>query len=342
MRPDAGLVARTSEDLDHVNTLVPSRLEDRLIVFAQGVEFDDSYLEGQGLGWYTVETYLRDKGLDIEFSGGEAEYISHVQGVRFTVRITTDKSAYKRALETERAHVIYCGHARYGRGPCFGTDPGPGEHWGNGDASTGMFRMGYPYIAMPVSEILQNRYTTDPVPTDEPLEADDCHPYVRRVLSYWRPYTLEELDSSGQLRNQVEGEVSSDQTFWGYQGALHGHAGPHVVLHAGWENTATDPLDLGATELRCRVFCHFGCSTLTHNREILRERKGWQQTEEDRFAYFTTSPDAVIIPGGRFWLYRILSYPVYNAFEPWNGSLQYALRKANQDMRRMGGAVRFV
>ena len=342
MRPDAALIARTSPGLSHGNTLVPSRLESRLIVFAQGVDFLDSDVADEG--WpedYTVQGYLQGKGIDVTFDDGQAEYITHVQGVRFTVRIETQRDELKAALETDGAHVIYCGHARYGRGPCFSPDnSGPGDHWGNGTGdATGIFRMGYPYIALPVSEITGKRYTMSPVPTSETLTRDDCHPYVRNVS--WRGYTLHQLDSTGQLRSQASGSPAAADTFWGYSGRLHGHAGPHLVLHAGWENTATAPLDLGATNMECRVFCHFGCSTFTHNYKILRERKGWQRQGDDRFAYWTTTPDAWIIPAARWWLHHILSYPVYNAFEPWEDSIRYALRKTNQQLRRVGASAQF-
>jgi len=330
MRPDAVLVARTSEGLDHVNALVPYRIEDRLIIIAQGIEGHEHQLDHQQ---WTFVNYLRRKNLDIEFTNGEAVYLSHVQGVRFTVRIVERKDEFKRYLQTENAHVIYDGHARYGRGPCFGDDPAPGEDWEDGadSAAGGLHRMGFPFITVSVKEILKHGYTANLVRETEPLEPrDDCHPHVRRVS--WRGYTLDQLDSTGRLHSQVRQPVAEGERFWGYRGWLDGEGGYHVVLHAGWENTTTHPMDLGATSMQCRVFCHFGCSTLKHNQPIVRERKGWQQTGDQYYAYFTSAPSDERV--GRFWLHRILSYPVFNAYEPWSGSLDYAQGKTNQDLNR--------
>ena len=338
MRPDAVLVARTSEGLDHLNTVIPYLLEDRLIVFAQGIERHDSWLAAHSYGAYTVPNYLKGKGLDITFSSNQAIHISSVQGVRFTIKIVTTKDVVKKHLETPGVHVIYSGHARYGRGPCFGPDPKPGEDWENGTKTTGLLRMGYPFITIPTKGILKHGYTADLVRETEPLTRNECHPTVRSV--HWRGYTLDQLDPSGQLHKYVKQPVVPGEKFWGYKAWLGGHAGPHIVLHAGWENTATHPMDLGATNMRCRVFCHLGCSTFKHNYPIVRKRKKWTRTETDHFAYWATAPSNYAV--ARMWLHRVLTYPVFNAFESWKGSLDYALKKTNQDLRRAGKAYQLI
>jgi len=106
-----------------------------------------------------------------------------------------------------------------------------------------------------------------------------------------------------------------------------------VVLHAGWQGTATKPMELGKTNLKCRVFCHFGCSSYQHFRTILRHRKNWQKAgNTDKFAYFTT--DIAYGITASFWLHRLLTYDKYNAFKPWEPSLEYARRRANADLKK--------
>src|SRR5262245_60902632 len=51
----------------------------------------------------------------------DSEYINHFQRVRFTIEESTSKKQFIDWLKTPDLHVIYMGHARYGRGPCFGA-----------------------------------------------------------------------------------------------------------------------------------------------------------------------------------------------------------------------------
>lgn len=322
---DAVHVARTSPGLQHFNTLVPSPYEERLIVVAQGIQFRDA--QYPDVEW-RIPNYLRQHLPDVDFSSDtEGKYLSHVQGVRFTIRIIVTKDEFKRYLETSGVHVVYDGHARYGRGPCFGdngaTDerwvevstanweqPVPGDDWENGtNPTTGIFRMGYPFIAVPVSEITSHGYTANLLRASETFPPrEDCHPDIRPTYNRWRAYTLDELDSSGALRSRVSGTVAADERFWGLRGSLGGDRGTHVVLHAGWDNTASRPMDLGATNVQCRVFCHFGCSTYRHNYRIVRVNKGWEQTGDEHYAYWT-SATAQCAHVTCLWLYHVLTYP---------------------------------
>lgn len=353
---DAVHVARTSPGLEHFNTLVPSPYEERTIVVAQGMQFQDRQLyEGRDR---RIKDFLTSRIPDLNFADDRnATYVSHMQGVRFTLRIIVRKNEFKQALETPNLHVVYAGHARYGRGPCFGDNGASdavwqqkdranevvtGEDWENGiDPNVGgIFRMGYPLIPIPVSEILEHGYTANLLRAAEPLNREDCHPAIQNTLNQWRRFTLDALDSSGELRRHVAGQPSATEEFWGRRGSLDGERGPHVIIRAGWTETVSDPMDLGATNVQCRVFCHFGCSTYRHNYRILRVFKNWQQAEDDRFAYWTSAPSAPW-PWG-YWVYRVLTYPTYNAFQAWKPSLDYALRQTNRDLRNLNAPYQIV
>jgi hypothetical protein len=108
-----------------------------------------------------------------------------------------------------------------------------------------------------------------------------------------------------------------------------------ILMHAGWTKTSSDPYELGATDLKCKVFCHFGCSSRLHYWEIVRKEKykGWKRPNPptDKYAYFTTAPsDARISP---LWLYYLLTYDKKNNFRPWWDSLEEAKRKTNIKLR---------
>jgi hypothetical protein len=318
------------------------RYEERTIIVAQGIECHETQIPAE----WRISEYLPSKlGSDVKVSSDNktVKYTSHEQRIHFTISIITEKDDYKERLGADGLHVIYDGHARYGRGPCFGDDPSPGEDWGNGSDPnvTGLYRMGFTYLAVPVSEILKHQYTCNPVRAkgEEPPPREECHPDIRAVYSKLKGFKLSELDPN--LHTFVSGTVDSDDKFWGFKKYYHGKLTPHIVLHAGWENTATDPMDLGATTLNCRSFCHFGCSTFKHNYPILRDpsNKNWQRTDTDRFAYWTTaSSDAAVTP---IWLHHLLTYNKPNAFQPENLSdvFKYAVKKTNKDLRGRGYQV---
>jgi hypothetical protein len=98
-------------------------------------------------------------------------------------------------------------------------------------------------------------------------------------------------------------------------------------------------MDLGATDVKCRVFCHFGCSTFKHNYPILRKRKGWKRTPDDRFAYWTTASALESTP---YWLHYLFVYPKENAFQSWYPSLQWAVQKTNVKLRNLRHTYRLI
>ena len=100
-----------------------------------------------------------------------------------------------------------------------------------------------------------------------------------------------------------------------------------AVLHAGWKGTKSVPDDLGAIDPLCRVFCHFGCSSFKHNYRIVRKEKGWKREGNQKYAYWTT--DIAIGVTDIYWLQSILTFPQFNAWDSWQASLDYAVRKTN-------------
>jgi len=152
---------------------------------------------------------------------------------------------------------------------------------------------------------------------------------LRRYLA-----TLGSLDTQLRIVGDRVPMVSNgdalrpDDKFWAY----HSGEGPAVLLQAGWKETVTKPMDLGAIDLKCRVFCHFGCSSYVHYRSIVRNQKNWKKSgNTDRFAYFTSGLAVSIT--GPFWLYYLLTYDQFSACKPWEDSLEYARIKTNSRIK---------
>ena len=278
-------------------------------------------------------------------------YTSESQKVKYVIVTVESKQDFKKALEIEepQLHVIYDGHSRYGRGACFDTytdvvDP-KGEQWesGTGD-DDGLFRLGYPYVPVALEDIKHHQYHFTPTAIEEGLPPNEKvapfsrHPHARGSL---RKISLDEKLEEGsdeKLEDLVPASYESPSNQY-YGLTVEGKES--VLLHAGWTETKSDPYDLGATELKCNVFCHFGCSSKLHYWEIVREQeyKGWNRPKPptERYAYFTTAPsDARLTP---LWLYYLLSYDKENAFNPWFDSLEEAKKKTNNKLRSIG--VRF-
>ena len=178
-------------------TLSPA-YETRELKIAYGIQFHP----GESLD-KTPQQYLTDHlhlSADLE-KVNDTEYISHVQGVRFTIEESTSKQQFITWLKTPEIHLIYMGHARYGRGPCFGAQGISNgalvqtEDWEEGsDAVSGIFRMGYPYIGIEASEVIEHGYTCNPVKESEgrPARAD-CDPDMRGYVGSLRARTPEQI-----------------------------------------------------------------------------------------------------------------------------------------------------
>jgi len=266
--------------------------------------------------------------------GDTIVYLNRKQGVRWTVEGTILKSRFKEALETDGIMVVYQGHSRHGNGACFAEKPDqfpedgepnvPGNHWGDGTTDDdGMYRMGKPFMCMPLSELRENLYLFAPVATSEekPSKEDrDAH--------------AQGSVSKLKLPVDLQGYV-----MYGYESETHEYwavNGKDILMSSGWTGTRNDPYDIGATQMNCRVFCHFGCSTREHFREIVRgdAYKAWQRDDPptDRFAYFTTAPAPM--HGTLYFVHYLLGNDVPSQGESWAKCLWEARKLANQRLRR--------
>lgn len=290
-------------------------------------------------GEYSAFRYLELKlGSDFRVEGNRknAEYVNSHQRVRYQLQVVDRKTEFKTALETDGIIVIYGGHSRYGRGACFDqytdTVNEHGEQWESGTTNdNGLYRLGYPYFAVPLEDIEHHQYTFIPLAEgDEILPRRRRHPFNRhpRARRRWRLFTLPE-----ELRRYVHPTYRSlDDRYYG----LRRQRKQLIILVAGWTDTGAAPYDLGATTLRCRTFCHFGCSSRLHFWHIIRrsEYKGWQRNRPptDKFAYFTT--EAATFKATCYWLYYLLAYQDPNNSSHWWDSHEYAKRRANRQLRR--------
>jgi hypothetical protein len=301
--------------------------ETRQITLALGIEAEPD----------TVFDPLKQMiGEGFEVDGDVATYSNDHLNVDYEITRVFSRQEYKDALETSGLCVVYMGHARYGRGACFARDHSsdPGDSWENGTDDPdnpylypvdGIFRLGYPYVPVELDDVEHHRYHFAPIPADEdPPPNDERHPDARRGLSR---ITLPE-----DFRELVMPAYQSESNqYWGYTSGK-----VNLLFHAGWSESAADPLDLGATEMRCRCFCHFGCSSRLHFREILRGAgyKEWQRADPptDQFAYFTTATSNS--RGTILWLYHWLTCNLEIDDSSWWESLKYAVDKANAALRR--------
>ncbi len=350
---EAFAVHRQADGGAGFTTLTPP-YEPRLLVICQGLQFDNGEYrrqadradaEGNPVRASQWRAEVIPQGFqqaypDLQIlNDTDALYQSHAQQVIFFLRVITTKPALKEALATPGAHVIYAGHARHGLGPCLGPDSGPGDHWGDGAVppGTGLFRMGFPFVAMPVPELLEHRYHVRAHSGSSPRPArSDCHPDVRNRWNDLRARPLSEIVPDAADRAVVAGllgePADTGSTFWSYRAREHGVMAAFLVLEAGWEGTSTAPFDLGAAELRCRAFIHLGCSSFVHAYRIVRFAKGWRRAGNDRYAYWTTAP-APCTPLAECWVNAILGYDQPNAWQSWHPSLRYAVREANRAAR---------
>lgn len=242
---------RTSRERAAIRTALSLPPERRLIVVAQGIEFHDRDLSDGSRrypNWRIPECLwdntsnpradLKIPGLTLA-SGTEANYNSASQNVIYKILVTTSKREFHQYLEGTHANsarypgnvlVVYGGHARYGRGPCLGSTKAYGNHWGTGDDPRveGIFRMGYPYLMVPITEILSHGYeamvarqvTADPNLTavdiktmDRTRSSNELHPGLRSYARApkTRGYSLNELDNMIQtLHNRVHYAVPRD------------------------------------------------------------------------------------------------------------------------------------
>ncbi len=282
------------------------------------------------------------EGFEAASDGQSASYLSSAQRVRYEIEVKHSKSDFKTALETEGIIVVYSGHSRYGRGTCFDVYSGQynehGEQWEDGtSADNGIFRLGYPYIGVELSDIEHHHYHCAPLAVETPRPTITRrhprrgHPEI--------PGRLSRITLPENLRGYIKTEfASASNRYWGYTR----RSKVHVLLIAGWTGSGATPYDLGATDLQCRTFCHFGCSSKTHFWNIVRrsEYKGYRRNRPptDKFAYFTREPSNWKTI---YWMYFLMAYAEPNADSThcWQ-SQEYAKQMANRRLQREGQEFR--
>lgn len=316
-------------------TAVATVYEHRRIVLAQGIERNNKDLPED---WKVPDASIALGAPVSVISDTEFECISHKQRVHYHAKIVNTKAAFIEALETPEIMTMYGGHARYGRGPCFGTDPSAGEDWQDSTPAQknnrGIYRMGFPFIAIPASEAVEHGYTPNLVFSEGKPERGDCHPDLKARYSKLKQFTIDELDPSGALGRKLR--PPADRLYWGYKGYEEGATKIFAVHDAGWKDTKMSPLDLAGTGFQCRVYCHFGCSSFKHNYPIVRGRGyyNWRRQGNERYCYWTTAPSRNYV--NSVWLYHMFTYPKRNDFRPWKALLDYGVARTNSTLRGRG------
>ena len=336
-------VARAAANALKVN-VVNLNFEIRELVVAQGLQFHNNDVEGRlrflaqkdpsalsVLGQMTIPRSLANDFSDIVIrDDNNAVFISDAQRVEFRIRVINTKDAFKTALETPGIHVIYCGHARWGRGACFGPDLPidlansdgrdiTGDNWemGSDPVKFGLFRMGHPFVGVPFIELDEHKYRMRPVPTSQKVNPADIDSALTNPNSL-RPIKLRGTRFESLILDPVVDTYFECTTV----------EGPGLLLFADFQNSASQPSDLGATDIQCRCFTNLGCESFDHFHSILRTRKGFTRTETEGFAYFTTDLCDNRFP--RQYIGSLFEFPERNDFKSWFPSLEFAVKRTNQ------------
>jgi hypothetical protein len=338
-------VARAAANALKLN-VVNTNFEIRELVVAQGLQFHNNDVEtrirflGQtdptalaSLNQLTIPQSLANDFPDIVIQDdNNAVFISDAQRVEFRIRVINTKDAFKTALETPAIHVIYCGHARWGRGACFGPDlpqdPSnkdgqdiTGDNWemGTDPVKFGLFRMGHPFVGLPFLELDEHKYRMRPVPTSVKVNPADIDSSLT-IPNSLRPIVLRGTRFESRILDPVV------DTYFGCTTV----EGPGLLLFADFQNSASQPMDLGATDIQCRCLTNLGCETFDHFHSILRKRKGFTRTETEGFAYFTTDISNNRLP--RLYIGSLFEFPERNDFKSWFPSLEFAKKRTNEKL----------
>lgn len=369
-------VARAAANALKVN-VVNTNFEVRELVVAQGLQFHNDDVERRirflaqtdpatlaNLNQLTIPRSLANDFPDIVIQDDNtAVFISDAQRVEFRIRVINTKDAFKTALETPNTHVIYCGHARWGRGACFGpdlpVDPTnkdgqdiTGDNWEMGidplpplpppsspfppffppplpTAKFGLFRMGHPFVGLPFHELDEHKYRMRPVPSTVKVNPTDIDSSLT-IPSSLHPINLRGTRFESSILDPVV------DAYWGCTTV----EGPGLLLFAGFENTDNQPMDLGATDLQCRCLTNLGCETFDHFHSVLRKRKGFTRTETEGFAYFTSDISNNRL--GRLYIGSLFEFPERNDFKSWFPSLEFAKNRTNQKLTALREKFRLI
>lgn len=282
-------------------------------------------------------------------------------GVTFELHRTFDKAVFREWLRDPEALVIYAGHCRHGRGPCFG--PGrtaPGEDFQNGDGThSGLFRMGFQFIGIPALELIEYGYTADlyyfdgvptaatPVPR---LDPDECAPPLRDRLGTLRWVSLDVALREARGLPFLPQHAVPINTEWGlasppaalngrwalgYRHTSHGVRQWHFVHVAGWmgTNMANFQMDLGESRPRCRMFVFIGCRSSPLIGPIFRDthRLNWQEHNDRNIAWFLSETGFIFI--GYYFFHHLVTAPLSVLNGSWHDWSRYAVDRANATAR---------
>ncbi|MBE9572094.1 MAG: hypothetical protein IMF11_15805 [Proteobacteria bacterium] len=323
------------------------KYDKRRIVIAEGTDFHE--LERETTSVFGFLKHRLGAEFHVDSTGRKAEYKNHEQKVHYFLEVVHKKSEFKEALKTDGIIVVYAGHSRYGRGACFDeytkTCAVEGDQWENGNNDNGLFRLGYRYVPVPIHDIRKHKYKFAPVP----VTTAKGHGRPRKMK--WHPYNFEKdyrwrrlriFTLPKDLQKYVIPKYKADSAKYPdkYYGLLKREEGKlvrYLILHAGWEGTQCPDYELKSTTMRCRTFCHFGCSSKQHFWDIIRhpKYKEWKRPKPptDRLAYFTNAPGIV----WHLWVYFLLMFSEENdpsnSGRHWWRSHQYGKRKTNDLFR---------
>jgi hypothetical protein len=109
-----------------------------------------------------------------------------------------------------------------------------------------------------------------------------------------------------------------------------------VLLLAGFSETASKPMDLGATDVKCRCITLLSCDSFESFQKILRRRKGFTRSNEknEGFAYFTQGVTKAEID--RFYLGSLFEYNIQNDNKSWFDWLEFAKTRTNEKIGAAG------
>ncbi len=321
------------------------RLADPTVTDVAGETLDGQrVMFPEGLLDRMPEVFVIDDGIQVR-----ALHFNADQNVMYTIEVTETKDGLIRAMLTPGAIVIYGGHARFGRGPCFAPTDTPSDNWENGTdpVTTGIFRMGFPFIAVPVRDVIEHKYHTTPLPATDPKPtAPDSEPDLRRRLGQLVRRTVAQMSADPAVVIELAELLGVDpldpQTFFTFVGVNRPEVGPemHVVIRANWKDTVSAPADLGSFEPLCRVFCHFACSTFQHNFPVLRRFKQWTRRGDDRFAFWTTeaAPNTAAIA----LIVHLMTAPGLQSGKLWDPWLTRAVTLTNRELRAKGDPFQLI
>lgn len=352
--------ARSGPSVQAPNRVVPD-FGRRIVYVCQGAQYEDyagfqsilrdpaglrPMLQASSLGRIRRydRVYRSLSGLAITDGPGadNVSFRNDAVGVTYELRFRNTVDAFREALTTPDVGVIYMGHARNGRGPCFGhADNSPGEHWNRGDGhNTGIFRMGKKWVGVPAKDIVHNNYRTDKVATlanhylrdhrtvtarsmqDKLMRSEDCD---RDILDHFEaaaaneiaphPKTLATMDEDA---SHLVGNVTTTEPIHYFRGSFHEQPADCFILEAGSD-------DLTGITVNCRFFAHLGCSSGPHNAALFRHHV--PLVDGRGYAVWTTAPASYF--GWPIFVHHLVQGPIREPGD-WQSPLEYAVNELNR------------